>query len=113
NPIGWIFQCSGTLFLITGLAASVIDGVIPAALTTPALLDLATWLGIWIWLPAQILPLTFVFLLFPDGHLPSRRWRVIGWVAGFGLAALTVGLAAHPGPLSDWDTGPNPYGIVG
>lgn len=113
NPIGWIFQCSGTLFLITGLAASVIDGVIPAALTTPALLDLATWLGIWIWLPAQILPLTFVFLLFPDGHLPTRRWRVIGWVTGFALVALTLGLAAHPGPLSDWDTGPNPYGIVG
>lgn len=113
NPIGWIFLVVGTLFLIVGLAASVIDGATVWASVSPALLDLAYWSGNWTWLPAQFLPLTFVFLLFPDGHLPSRRWRFVGWSAGVGLLLLMFGLAAHPGPVSDWGTTANPYGIAG
>lgn len=113
NPIGWIFLVVGTLFFIVGLAASVIDGAAVWASLSPALLDLAYWSGNWTWLPAQLLPLTFVFLLFPDGHLPSPRWRFVGWSAGVGLLLLTFGLAAHPGPVSEWGTTANPYGIAG
>ena len=36
---------------------------------------LAIWLGQWTWAPGIALLVTFVLLLFPDGHLPSRRWR--------------------------------------
>ena len=115
NAIGWIFLCAGTFYLLTGLAASVVDqhrlGLpLPSATALP---DLAYWLGNWAWLPAQILPLTFVFLLFPDGHLPSRHWRSIGWAAGLSLFLLTLALATHPGPVSDWGTAANPYGIAG
>ncbi len=115
NPIGWIFLGVSTCFLLTGLAVSIIDAH-EMGLTVPArlgLVDPAYWLNNFIWLPAQILPLTFVFLLFPDGHLPSPRWRPIGWAAGAGLGLVMLALAVHPGPLSDWGTAANPYGVVG
>jgi len=115
NPIGWIFLVVSTFFLLTGLAASIIDEYwlgLPIP-TTTVLLDLAYWLGNWAWIPAQMLPLTFVFLLFPNGHLPSRRWWPIGWAAGLGLVVMVLALATHPGPVSDWGTAANPYGIAG
>ena len=46
--------------------------VLPIA---PTLSEFARWLTNWVWLPSQLLPATFVLLLFPDGRLPSPRWR--------------------------------------
>jgi signal transduction histidine kinase len=67
----------------------------------------------WIWIPATILPITFLLLLFPDGRLPSARWRPIGWAAGLGIAGYTLGTALHPFPLTDLVPAPNPFGIPG
>ena len=33
----------------------------------------------WGWVPIFVLLLTYPFLLFPNGHLPSRRWRPVAW----------------------------------
>jgi signal transduction histidine kinase len=38
--------------------------------------DFAVWLGAWASVPAAVIPL--IFLLFPDGHPPSPRWRPVG-----------------------------------
>jgi hypothetical protein len=43
--------------------------------------DIARWLDLWDWIPVTFLPLTFVFLLFPDGRLPAPRWRLVAWPA--------------------------------
>lgn len=114
NPIGWIFLIVSSSYVLSALVAGALlyTSILPAPLGPP-LLDLATWLGNWAWLPAQLLPLTFVFLLFPDGRLLSPRWRIIGWAAGLGLLSLMLGLAAHPGPIADWASQPNPFGIAG
>ena len=46
--------------------------------------------------PAVIFTVAFMFLLFPTGTLPSRRWRPVA-VAGLVLAVLTTaGLVVHP-----------------
>jgi len=34
------------------------------------------------WIPIVALPVTFLLLLFPDGQLPSPRWRWFAWILG-------------------------------
>jgi hypothetical protein len=51
------------------------------------------WLAVWAWAPGFVLILTAAVLLFPDGRLPSPRWRAVGWLAGVALALLIVPIA--------------------
>jgi hypothetical protein len=46
----------------------------------------------------------FVPLVFPEGRLPSRRWSLLVWLIGAGLAIYTVDAALEPG-------GPDPLGV--
>ena len=71
----------------------------------------ATWLSGW-FEPLWVLALTSVILLFPDGHLPSRRWMPVAVLWWLMFAAL---VAPHfvPGSMAgvtDFDID-NPVGI--
>jgi hypothetical protein len=48
------------------------------------------WLTEWIWAPGFGIILVFLPLLFPDGHLPSRRWRGVGWLGGLSIGLICV-----------------------
>ena len=109
NPIGWMFAAIGLLFALTALAAAV---EAYGSATSP-LHPWAVWFGSWLWLPATLMPVTFVLLLFPDGRLPSRRWAFAGWAAGLGLVLIMLMVMLHPGPLTSWYLPANPFGIPG
>ena len=48
---------------------------------------LVRWLSTWVWM-AGIGPVaTFGLLLFPDGRLPSPRWRAFAWFAAAAVVA--------------------------
>lgn len=93
NPLGWLLLSVVWCFLVAGGAAVL------GNLTVGWSPRLTAWLGWlagtdewgWIWLPAVGILFTQLLLLFPDGHLPSPRWRAF-WV--FTLAALILGTGA-------------------
>ena len=89
NPIGWLFIAVGLGFLLGGLAD---EWVTYAVITEPGALfgvDFFVWLSSWVSMAAALIPL--IFILFPDGHPPSRHWRpvVVLLAAGIGVGALT------------------------
>ncbi len=90
NPIGWIFLAVGFFY---GLLTAGEEYAIYALLTNPGALPLgaeASWLGQWIWAPGLGLILVFLPLLFPDGHLLSRRWCPVGWLGGLSVGLICV-----------------------
>ena len=81
NPLGWLLLSFGLSLSANEFLRAYADytlfyrpGTLPAGLAI-------AWVATWIW--AFIFPiLPFVFLLFPDGRLPSCRWRPSpGWLA--------------------------------
>ena len=98
HPIGWIF-CLVNL----GWAINNFAGVYAkyALLVNPGSLpggEWAVWFYFWPGLPSTVLLVALV-LLFPNGRLPSPRWRPLVWaVVGFEILA-TVGTAFAPGPV--------------
>jgi signal transduction histidine kinase len=51
------------------------------------------WLSVWTWAPGFGVAVTFLFLLYPDGSLPSKRWRTVAWLSGAAIVIVTVPLA--------------------
>jgi signal transduction histidine kinase len=111
NSIGWLMLGIGTFF---GLAAIVSElggylvhsgrrdaGFVLIAFDQPS------------WVPIVVLPVTFLLLLFPDGHLPSPRWRWFAWGLGIALTIVYVAILLDPAPMveSPVPDVPNPIGI--
>lgn len=96
NRIGWIFCAIGVL---NGLWLLTSQYAIQALITDPGSLPggaSAAWLSSWIWAPPIWLTGTLCILLFPDGHLPSRRWRPVVWLAVSGIVLFIGALSLTP-----------------
>jgi len=103
NPIGWLLSA-------TGLACAVgVFGVFLAHF--PRTVTLAEWLGCMYLVGFGLC--VFVVLLFPAGHLPSRRWRPVAWAAGAGLAGWVLGCAFAPTIITYSPSVRNPVGAAG
>jgi signal transduction histidine kinase len=97
SPIAPLIAASGVaVLLLTGdvydAAAARRPGVLPE---TGAAFDALTD-GIWMLL---YLPLAMLLLLFPDGRLPGRRWRLVGY--GVPLVVVVFNLAIAVSELSE------------
>jgi signal transduction histidine kinase len=67
----------------------------------------------WLWLPAIGLMGTFLILLFPDGHLPSPRWKSLAWLSAITIVGCSVGILFRSGSLAadGYPQLTNPIGI--
>jgi signal transduction histidine kinase len=67
----------------------------------------------WSWVPVIGLAGSFVLLLFPDGHLPSPRWRWFAWTVVIGMVLTSIAILFAPGSLADsgYPDIQNPFGI--
>ena len=113
NPIGWICLADGLLWALIFLSEDysayglAIPGSVPFPVTINALLYA------WLWVPAVGLLGVYLLLLFPDGRLPSRRWRPLAWLAGAVIVLESVAVFLTPGPLEDLGRARNPFGLEG
>jgi hypothetical protein len=111
NPIGWILCGMALLIGLSSLADAYADRFASSGAGSPRLAETAAWWGNWTWVPLILVPPTFVLLLFPDGRLPSPRWRQLLWCAAVGIAALSGTIALEPGPLDEHPSVVNPYAV--
>ncbi|MDQ3610144.1 MAG: hypothetical protein M4D85_00815 [Actinomycetota bacterium] len=111
NPIGWLLCLAALTFTIGGVCVGISDQAVEQR-WHGAGVTAAAWVGTFVWMLGAGPAATFVLLLFPDGRLPSRRWRPVAWVAGGSLATTFVGLALAPGRIEDTRV-TNPFGAGG
>ncbi|MBV9171629.1 MAG: histidine kinase, partial [Chloroflexi bacterium] len=109
NPIGWIFCVLGVGFGTGWMTEYARLGLVTAPGSLPAA-ELVNWVNRWLWMPLLALVAVYLPLLFPDGRLPSRRWRLAAGLAAVATASMAVNFAIAPGPVdaSEPDL-PNPF----
>jgi hypothetical protein len=112
NPIGWICLAVGLLWMLLGLFdyygvyGLAKPDTVPFPVVIYALVE-------WLWLPSVGLLAIYLLLLFPDGRLPSRRWRPLAWLSGAVIVLLAVDSVLAPGELTDLEGVRNPFGLEG
>jgi hypothetical protein len=113
NPIGWTCLAAGIAWMLGMVSGSyALFGLrMATSISVPfpaAVGSLSEFLP-----PTAILLGTFLILLFPDGKLPSSRWRPVAWLCGAVIAANVVIGIFVPGPLAEVKNVPNPFGLEG
>ena len=111
NAIGWIFCGIGLLVGINSLTGGYAVYRLAGGSAPGNLIETAAWFSSWSWTLWVYVPTTFLLLLFPDGRLPSPRWRPVAWCAALGVIGFVAGNALEPGPLGDFPRITNPYGV--
>jgi hypothetical protein len=90
NLVGWVLLGIGIFLdlIWIGFALNAADfgGSSPGRIE----MVLTFWFG-FAWVPALFLLAVFLPLLFPTGHPPSRRWRMVAWVGAIGVVGGLIG----------------------
>jgi signal transduction histidine kinase len=74
--------------------------LIPADMPLSASIPL--WIMNWLWVPQVVLAVTILPLIFPDGRLPGRRWRIAVWLSCTGAVLVVAATVIDGWPTSTW-----------
>src|ERR1700676_24719 len=113
NPAGWLLGASAVLFALSGLGSDygfhwLYGHDLSRSLVAPMMLLGAA--------ASQLIftPLITLLMVFPDGHLLSRRWRLAIWLNALLAALATVVALLDPNVVGDGHRQlPNPIGLAG
>jgi two-component system, NarL family, sensor kinase len=94
NPIGWLLLAGGISYASTAAGVTALACVPPADSTAAGWRLVATLTNTgWTWALTFFLPIAL--MLFPDGRLPSRRWRPLLIIPAIGAPILgALGIAS-------------------
>ena len=110
HGVGWLFTALGLLTALCFLGYSYATwGLYARGGEAPGLS--VAGLG---WGQAIVPLIGLSLLLFPDGHLPSGRWRAVAVMSAVAILGFVVAALLRPGPLDPpFDRVTNPLGVPG
>ena len=112
NKIGWIFLLTGLAIGVQLLSWQYADVGVHATDRLPGATAAAVFNSVISEATAGLLGLSL--LLFPDGRLPSRRWRPALGSFLVGMALLVLAGTLRPGPYAQpFAQVSNPFGLAG
>jgi hypothetical protein len=113
NPYGWLWLGLGFSFVLLAFvlvyaayALVVAPGSLPAPRTIVKLIAPEAFAGVLTLTP-------FIFLLFPDGRLPSRRWRFLAWIVVAVGTLLIITAPLHESDKDSFAPVEDPIGVGG
>ena len=99
NALTWLLLADGFGHATSTLAAPLAQLVHDHQGPNWLLRSLVTvFMFAWPWSIALFLPL--ILLCFPDGHLPSRRWRPVAWTVVITAPLFVMEMVGDPTPVS-------------
>ncbi len=108
NSMGWLFLgiavLQGFVELCQAYGLRAAQDGLPAG-------EFAEWVTAWFWIFTATL-LVLVVVLFPDGRLASRRWRIVPALAFAGCALAVPGFALST-DADEFAGGENPFAVQG
>ncbi len=102
NSIGWICLADGLLWSLLGMTDYYGRYGVAQPGSAPFPVAITAALSQWLWLPPLGLLGTYLLLLFPDGKLPSRRWRPLAWLSGAVIVVLSAAILLAPALCRVW-----------
>jgi hypothetical protein len=96
NPLGWLMSVAALLLGVFSFNQQYAP--LAAAKALP-LVGLSSWLATWTALPGIAITITSGLQLFPDGRLPSRRWRPLAWASAAAAVVPAAVMAVRAWPL--------------
>jgi hypothetical protein len=113
NRYGWLMSAIAFVHVV-GYSAAALAGYLLYRDAAPAAGGVgAAWFFVWSATVHYVPSATLVFLLFPDGRLPSRRWRPLAVLTVISLVVASIGVATLEGPLVVFTSFTNPFGVPG
>jgi hypothetical protein len=113
NPVGWLLGALPALLVLNFLGESYYWYAAERSAGDPGTLaELGAWVANTSWVPAVIVVLVLLPLLFPTGRPPTPRWRVVAWTGVAAGVLLLAASAVNEGPLENYPWIDNPLGVA-